>query len=128
MYGKVPRTVVNLTVDGLLAESAVAVATWVAPFPGRIVNVTAGINVAGTSGTHTFDVNKNGTTIFTNQANRPSTLTTATKTAAAVVPAVTTFAAGDQFSLDVDVVSHASTGGVGATVSLSILPSQLGYY
>jgi len=127
MYGKVPRTVVNLTVDGLLAVSN-AVATWVAPFPGRIVNVTAGINVAGTSGTHTFDVNKNGTTIFTTQSPRPSILTTATKTAAAVVPAVTTFAAGDQFSLDVDVVSHASTGGVGATVSLSILPSQLGYY
>jgi len=127
MYGKVPRTVVNLTVNGLLAASPDAVATWVAPFPGKIVNMTAGLTIVGASGTHTFDVNKNGTTIFTNPANRPSTLTTATKTAAAVVPAVTTFVAGDQFSLDVDAVA-AVTPATGATISLSILPSKLGYW
>lgn len=127
MYGRVPRTIVSLSVGGTLAASADAVATWVAPFAGKIVNVTAGLNVVGASGTHTFDVNKNGVTIFTTQGDRPSTLTTATKTAAAVVPAVLTFVAGDQFTLDVDAVA-AVTPATGATVSLSVLPTGVGYW
>ena len=61
----------------------------------------------GADKTLTVDVNKNGTTIFTTQANRPSLVDTA-KTDTSGTPDVTTFAKNDLFTIDVD-VSTATT-------------------
>lgn len=56
----------------------------------------------GAGKTFTPDINKGGSTIFTNQANRPS-LVDAAKTATSGAPSVTTFAKNDLFTIDVDV-------------------------
>lgn len=44
---------------------------WYAPYNLTIVRATASLGVAATGSQVEFDVNKNGTTIFTTQANRP---------------------------------------------------------
>lgn len=60
---------------------------------------------AGSTGTTTVDVNKNGTTIFTTQANRPSVASTDGDNATdSAVPDVMSFAAGDIITIDIDTV------------------------
>ena len=70
------------------------------PTAGTIVNVKSTCRVAPTS-TYTYDIMKNGSTIYTTTSNRPtrtSTDGTGAKTHAA--PNITTFAAGDVFRVD----------------------------
>jgi len=55
----------------------------------------------GSTKTLTVDVNKNGTTIFTTQASRPSLVDTAVVDASDT-PDVTAFVANDVFTVDVD--------------------------
>jgi hypothetical protein len=52
------------------------------------------------------DVNKNGTTIFTTQANRPAVNTSA-NLSSTTAPDVTTLADGDYLTFDVDFVGAA---------------------
>jgi hypothetical protein len=61
----------------------------------------------GSSKTFTVDVNKNGTTIFTTQENRPSITDTNTEDTSGT-PDVTALAKNDKLTVDVD-VSTAST-------------------
>ncbi len=80
---------------------------WVPQRAGTITAVTLWRGTAGGAGSTTIDVNKNGTTIYTTQANRPSVTAAsgddATSTGAAA-PDVTSFVAGDIFKMDVDAV------------------------
>lgn len=87
---------------------------------GTIVGVVVTARQKGGVGTSTFDINKHiptkpittqrdntaGTTVYTTQGNRPTIVGAAANTEnaikQAVDPDVTTFAAGDFFSLDVD--------------------------
>jgi hypothetical protein len=55
------------------------------------------------------DVNKNGTTIYTNQANRPQIAAGAT-TGTGNSPAITAFTAGDYITVDVDAVGSTTPG------------------
>ena len=58
---------------------------------------------AGSSGTTTIDVNKNGTTIFTTQANRPSvTYTDGDNATDSGTPDITSLAIDDIISFDID--------------------------
>lgn len=75
-----------------------------------ILAVVAAVGTAPTGAAILIDVNKNGTTIFTTQANRPSIAIGATKVAAPAVPAVTTVAAGDLLSVDVDQIGSTIPG------------------
>lgn len=77
---------------------------------GVILGVRAYLNTAPTGGT-TFkvDVNKNGTTIYGTQANRP--IWTASANAATVgAHSVTTYADGDVFSIDIDAIGSTVAG------------------
>ena len=66
----------------------------------------ARLQTAGSGGDTIIDVNKNGTTIFTTQANRPTFASTAKDIGAtAAVPDVTTMAARDVLTVDVDQVN-----------------------
>ena len=68
-----------------------------------ITEVYLMVGVAPGSGkTLTVDVNKNGTTIFTTQSNRPSIADTATEDTSGV-PEVTALAKNDKITVDVDV-------------------------
>lgn len=59
------------------------------------------LGTASSSGAVTVDVNKNGTTIYTTQTARPSIAASGT-TAVGNSPAVTSFAAGDYLTVDLD--------------------------
>jgi protein involved in polysaccharide export with SLBB domain len=64
-----------------------------------------------------FDVHKNGTTIFTTQGNRP-TITTGNTVSASATPDVTTLAAGDKLTVDVDSIGGPAANAV-VTVDLA---------
>lgn len=91
------------------------------PFAATIVGVSVSVDTAPTGADIIVDVNKNGTTIFTTQANRPRVVAGAFSTAAEVTNMnVTSIAAGDYITIDVDQV--------GSTVAGSDLSVFVRYY
>jgi hypothetical protein len=74
-----------------------------------ILGVVAAVNTAPTGAAILVDVNKNGSTIFTTQANRPS-IAAAGFASATATPAVTAFAAGDYMTVDIDQVGSTVAG------------------
>ena len=74
-----------------------------------ITHVRASVGTAPVGASLIVDVNKNGTTIFTNQANRP-TIAAAGFTASAPGIDVTTLAAGDFLTVDVDQIGSSVAG------------------
>ena len=76
----------------------------------KIVHIEAKIlTTAPTDASGIWDVNLNGTTVFTTQANRPTVLTTAFASTT-VLPDVTTLTDGDQLEVDVDQVGSTVAG------------------
>ena len=81
------------------------------PFSATILGVTLAVGTAPTGSSIIVDVNKNGTTIFTTQANRPTILAGAFGTAAEVTNMeITSLAIGDYITLDIDQVGSTVTG------------------
>lgn len=87
------------------------------PFAGQITAVTASVLSAPAGSSAIFDVNKNGTTIFGTQANRP-TVAAGGVSATAGAHSVKTFAAGDVITVDVDQIGS-GTAGTGFTVAIA---------
>jgi hypothetical protein len=90
-----------------------------APAPCRIVAIEARAEGAGVgAGSSTIDINKNGTTIFTTQANRPTIATASTGELTILSPdGETSLNAGDRISIDVDAIP-ATTGHTRVSVSV----------
>lgn len=80
------------------------------PFSGTVQGVRATVGTAPTGTPIIVDVNKNGTTIFTTQANRPTIAIAANDSGAEKTPDVTSFVAGDYFTCDVDQVGTGTAG------------------
>jgi hypothetical protein len=101
-------SIVKFTVAGAVT---VAAGTERVRFPSAatIVAVSTSINTAPTGATLIVDVNKNGTTVFTTQANRP-TIAISGNASSNATPDVTTIAAGDYLSVDVDQVGSTIAG------------------
>jgi hypothetical protein len=79
---------------------------------GTLESVVTGVSTAPTGASLICDFNKNGTTVFGTQANRP-TIAAGGFTSGAVLAAsmsVTTFAAGDYFTFDIDQVGSTIQG------------------
>lgn len=74
---------------------------WIAPFSGDIVNVTAVVGTAPTGAPLIIDIEKEGVTIFTTPANRPTIAIAGTESPVSARPDVTHFVAGDTFALRV---------------------------
>jgi hypothetical protein len=74
-----------------------------------IQSVRAMVGTAPTGAAILVDVNKNGTTIFTTQGNRPS-IAAAGNASSAAVPDVTSLAAGDFLTVDVDQIGSTVAG------------------
>jgi len=90
---------------------------WVAPFPGRIAAVKASARTAGTgAGNTVMELLKNGTTMYTTTANRPTLLATATGEFANTNPDVRSFNAGDVIALQCATVSTTGHAAVAYTV------------
>lgn len=83
-----------------------------------VESVRASVDTAPTGATILVDVNKNGTTIYTSQGARP-TIVAGTNSALGNTPAVTTFAAGDYLTVDVDQIGS-TVAGADLTVTIRL--------
>lgn len=95
------------------ATGELTVTTGASPFPApfamTIAGVRAAVGTAPTGASIIVDVNKNGTTIYTTQANRPAIAATTTSSSE-TTPDVTAVAAGDLVTVDVDQVGSTIAG------------------
>lgn len=91
----------------------------VAPYGGTIKKISASVGTTSAGSSIIVDINKNGTTIFTTQANRPTIAAAAVvATLAGTGPSVVTFAAGDLLSVDIDQIG---SGTAGSNLGVSVL-------
>lgn len=112
-------TIVGLRSLGTLTAAALKDA-WVAPCSGRIVEVHARVATAPTGATLLVDVNKNGTTIYGTQANRP-TVAISGFTATVGENSVIEVAEDDIITIDVDQVGS-TVAGANLAVSIVFIP------
>lgn len=75
-----------------------------------IIGVRLTANTAPAGAAIIVDVNKNGTTIFTTAANRPTIADGANSGGPGVAPDVSTLAAGDYLTVDIDQVGSGTAG------------------
>ena len=90
----------------------------VAPYGGTIKKIAATVGTTSAGSSIIVDINKNGTTIFTTQANRPTIAAAAVVATLAGTPEVVTFAAGDLLSVDIDQIG---SGTAGSNLGVSVL-------
>jgi hypothetical protein len=83
-----------------------------------VASVRASVGTAPTGADIIVDINKNGTTIFTNQANRPRIIAGMQTSGAVTNMDVKTVANGEFFTVDVDQVG---SGIAGANLTVQIL-------
>lgn len=74
-----------------------------------LIDYRVRVGTAPTGASLIVDINKNGTTLFTTQGNRP-TVTAAAQLASTTAPNVTTFVNGDYISVDVDQIGSTVAG------------------
>lgn len=91
---------------------------WYPPTAITITSVRASVNTQPIGASLIVDVNKNGTTIFTTQSNRPQ-IAASTNTDLSGTPDVTALAIGDYIQVDIDQV--------GSTVAGADLTVEIGY-
>lgn len=90
-------------------------------FPGAVTlsKIRASVGTAPLGSEITIDVNKNGTTVFTNQANRPKIY--AGESTVTAIPAVTIISPEDYLTIDIDSVGSVF-GGENLTVQIEVTP------
>lgn len=76
-----------------------------------IVGAWISAGVAPTGAPIIIDVNKNGTTIYTTQGNRPTITASTNGGAISAAPAITSFAQGDYLTIDIDQIGSTIAGG-----------------
>ena len=109
-------TTLTFAVVGTLTVGTDKAPTILAPCTLTITKVKLVVKTAPTGAAIIVDVNKNGTTIFTTQANRPQIAAGAT-TGDSGTPDVTALAETDKLTIDVDTVGS-SVAGAGLTVEI----------
>jgi hypothetical protein len=117
MKVKTPITTDGNSIEGLATFSktgdlAVGTGTFkfVMPYAATLVSVTLTAGTSPTGAAILVDVNKNGTTIFTTQGNRPTLAAGTTVGSASATPNVTAMAAGDYLTVDIDQVGSTLPG------------------
>jgi hypothetical protein len=90
------------------------------PGPITLGNVRASVGTAATGADITIDVNKNGTTVFTTQTNRPKIFAGQTVVSTST-PNVTTLTTGDYLTVDIDTVGSLNPGS-DLTVQIEFTP------
>jgi len=105
------RSLENLTFSktGTLATSTGVLRLPIHGGTFSVVSMSAMVNTAPTGAAVILDVNKNGTTIFTTQANRP-TIAVSTNTSTQGTPDVTSVTTGDYITVDVDQIGSTVAG------------------
>jgi hypothetical protein len=88
-----------------------------APFAFTLVAVAATLATTSSSGTPTFDINKNGTTVLSTKLTVDAGEKDSSTAAVPAVISVPTFAARDEITFDIDV---AGTGAKGPKIGLYV--------
>lgn len=114
------KTTLSFAVVGTLAVGTDKAPTILAPITLTIVKVKLVVKTAPTGAAIIMDVNKNGTTIFTTQANRPQIAIDAT-TGNSGTPDVTALAETDKLTIDVDQVGSTVAG---ADLTVEVVANQ----
>jgi len=95
------------------APGTLTVSTGTLRFPitsaMTITNIRAMVDTAPTGASAIFDVNLNGTTVYTTQANRPTIAVSGTDSGN-TTPDVTALAAGDYLQIDIDQIGSTIAG------------------
>jgi len=99
---------ISFYVDGTLTVDT-KLCSVIAPFAMTITEIRIAVDTAPTGADLIIDVNKNGTTLYTTQGNRP-TITAGNTSATATDPDVTAIAVGDKISIDVDQIGSTVAG------------------
>lgn len=104
------------------ATVGAGLARWYPPFQfWEVDSVRASADTAPTGASLIVDVNKNGTTIYTDQANRP-TIAASTNTALGGTPDTSAGVSGDYYTPDIDQVGSTIPGSwVIVTMRIKIL-------
>ena len=102
--------------EGTLA-TATNIRSWVATSDGDFGDVYITCKDTGSASSTIIDINKNGTTIFTTQANRPTLAYDDADDVASGTPDVTSYEAGDVITVDIDQVA---TGASGLSVNINV--------
>jgi hypothetical protein len=113
-------TTLTFAVVGTLAVGTDKAPTILAPCTLTITKVKLVVKTAPTGAAIIVDVNKNGTTIFTTQANRPQIAISGT-TGDSGTPDVTALAETDKLTIDIDQVG---SGTAGADLTVEIVCTQ----
>lgn len=100
--GGTSRDTWRFALTGKISVSNEIDSAWIAPRAATITRVTLYRRTGGSSGTTTVDVNKNGTTIFTTQSNRPVTSGTGADQVVTGTLQVTAVAQDDRIEVDID--------------------------
>ena len=100
---------VSFYVDDVL-EVGTDLMNIIAPLGLTITGVRANVSIAPTGADLIIDINKNGTTLYTTQGNRPTILATETSETA-TLPDVTSISLGDIISIDIDQIGSTVAGG-----------------
>ncbi len=96
----------NWYIAGSLSVGTEQGGVWVAPQTLTIEKVYIYCKTVGTAGSTIVDINKNGTTIFTTQSNRPAlAFDDQDKKAGSGAPDITNLAEGDVLAVDVDQIA-----------------------
>lgn len=103
------------TIEGTLTTGTGIRRLWFTR-SGVITNVSAGVTTAPTGANLIFDVNKNGTTIFTGGTGRPEIVATQFSDLTNT-PAVTSISSGDYLTVDVDQIGS-TVAGAEATITI----------
>ena len=119
----VPRHVFSHQIAAALTTGTVKW-EWLVPFNCKILDVICDSETAGQTGgtSDIIDVNRNGTTIYTTQANRPTLLLADTGMfTEAGEPEVLGLVAGDILSFDVDQIC--TTGSARFKIAIVVGPA-----
>lgn len=103
------------TVPGTLT-TGIGKGRFYAPVNMTITNIRGYVATAPVGADIIFDVNKNGSTIFTNQGTRPR-IVASSNTTSSNTPQITNVSAGDYLSVDMDQIGS-STPGADMTIQI----------
>ena len=104
------ESVINFSYAGNLVAGTTGKSRWYADKAYTIKSARASVNTAPTGTTAIVDINKNGTTIFTTQSRRPAIAISGFTATPSGAIEVTTLAAGDYITVDIDQVGSTIAG------------------
>jgi len=114
------KTTLSFAVTGTLTSGTDKAPTILAPCSLTITKVKLVVKTAPTGAAIIVDVNKNGTTIFTTQANRPQ-IAIGESTGDSGTPDVTALAEGDKLTVDIDQIGSTIAG---ADLTVEVITEQ----